>query len=99
MIGKGGTLAYVDAGYTGEQLAADAAAPGIELEVVKLSQAKHGFVLLPKRWVVERDIAWNARFRRPAQDYELLPTVLTGIRFVVFACLMLAQLLHNIFGP
>ncbi len=46
-------IAFVDQGYTGEQAAQDAAAEGIQLEVVKLSQAKKGFVLLPRRWVVE----------------------------------------------
>ena len=51
----GGTveLAFVDQGYTGQQAEADAAAYGIRLEVVKL-EAKRGFVLLPRRWVVER---------------------------------------------
>ncbi len=48
------TLAYVDQGYTGEEAAQAAAAHGIALEVVKLPEAKHGFVLLPRRWVVER---------------------------------------------
>jgi transposase len=59
------------------------------LEVVKLSDAKHGFVLLPRRWVVERDCAWAARFRRLARDYERLSATLVGLYFVVFACLML----------
>ena len=49
--------AFVDQGYTGERAAAAAAAHGIELEVVKLSEAKKGFVLLPRRWVVERSFA------------------------------------------
>src|SRR5215471_11230864 len=48
------TLAYVDQGYTGETTADAAAAHGITLEVVKLPEAKRGFVLLPRRWVVER---------------------------------------------
>jgi transposase len=87
-------LAYVDQGYTGEQPAADAAAHGIRLEVVKLPQAKRGFVLLPRRWVVERDFAWAARFRRLSRDYERLPAVLAGLHFLVFACLMLHQLIH-----
>jgi transposase len=43
---------------------------GIQLEVVKLAEAKKGFVLLPRRWVVERSFVWAARFRRPARDYE-----------------------------
>ncbi len=51
-------VACVDAGYTGEQPAQDAAAHGIHLEVVKLPEAKRGFVLLPRRWVVERSFAW-----------------------------------------
>jgi transposase len=50
------SLAYVDQGYTGER-AAEAAAEGIALEVVKLPEAKRGFVLLPRRWVVERSFA------------------------------------------
>ena len=84
-------LAYVDQGYTGEQPAADAARHGIELSVVKLPHAKRGFVLLPRRWVVERSFAWATRFRRLAKDYERLPATLAGLRLVVFACLMLAN--------
>ena len=48
-------------------------AHGIRLEVVKLPEAKRGFVLLPRRWVVERSFAWATRFRRLARDYERLP--------------------------
>lgn len=99
VTGASVTLAYVDQGYTGAQPATDAAAQGIQLEVVKLSEAKRGFVLLPKRWVVERAFAWSARFRRLARDYERLPIVLAGLHFVVFTCLMLAQLLHVISSP
>src|SRR5262249_54649513 len=47
-------LAYVDQGSTGDEPAAAAAAHGIQLAVVKLPEAKRGFVLLPRRWVVER---------------------------------------------
>jgi transposase len=92
-------LAYVDQGYTGDQPAADAAVHGIRLEVVKLPQAKRGFVLLPRRWVVERDFAWAARFRRLSRDYERLPQVLAGLHFLVFACLMLHQLIHLYSSP
>jgi len=84
-------LAYVDQGYTGEQAASDAASHGIELEVVRLPEAKRGFVLLPRRWVVERSFAWAARFRRLARDYERLPTTLAALHFVVFSLLMLVQ--------
>lgn len=82
-------VAFVDQGYTGEQPATDAAQHGIQLEVVKLPTAKRGFVLLPKRWVVERSFAWMARFRRLARDYERLAATLAGYHFVAFAILML----------
>ena len=45
---------------------------GIRLEVVKHTEAKRGFVLLPRRWVVESSFAWAARFRRLTSDYERL---------------------------
>ena len=85
-------LAYVDQGYTGERAEAAAAARGIRLEVVKLPEAKRGFVLLPRRWVVERSFAWAARFRRLARDYERLPATVAGLHFLAFACLLLHRL-------
>jgi transposase len=91
--GEAVELAYVDQGYTGEQPAAAADAHGIRLKVVKLPEARRGFVLLPCRWVVERDFAWTSRFRRLARDDERLPTVLAGLHFVAFACLMLHRLI------
>ena len=75
----------MDEGYTGERPANEAEAHGIRLEVVKHEEAKRAFVLLPRRWVVERDFAWTSRFRRLAKDYERLPTVLVGLHFVAFA--------------
>jgi transposase len=85
-------IAYVDQGYTGEAAAEAAEQHGIELEVVKHTQAKRGFVLLPRRWVVERSFAWAARFRRLARDYERLATTLGAFHFLACACLMLATL-------
>ena len=82
-------LAYVDQGYTGEVAAEAAEAAGIHLEVVKLPEAKRGFVLLPRRWVVERSFGWAARFRRLARDYERLVTTLAGLHYVAYAILML----------
>ena len=81
-------IAFVDQGYTGEQAAADAAAHGIQLEVVKLPTAKRGFVLLPRRWVVERSFGWMARFRRLVRDYERLADTLVGLHFIAFAMLL-----------
>jgi transposase len=89
--GESVELAYVDQGYAGKRPAEEAEAHGMRLEVVKHEEAKRGFVLLPRRWVVERDFAWASRFRRLVKDYERLPTVLAGLHFVAFACLFLQQ--------
>ena len=89
--GESVELAYADQGYTGEEAAEEAEAHGMRLEVVKHEEAKRGFVLLPRRWVVERDFAWASRFRRLVKDYERLPATLAGLHFVAFACLFLQQ--------
>jgi transposase len=96
--GESVELAWVDQGYTGEEPARQARERGIELEVVKLPEAKKGFVLLPRRWVVERSFAWASRFRRLAKDYERLPTTLAGLHFVAFVCLMLNRIAALISG-
>jgi transposase len=93
VTGQSVEVGFVDQGYTGDQAATDAAAHGIRLEVVKLPAAKHGFVLLPRRWVVERSFAWVARFRRLARDYERLPGTVVGLHFLAFACLLLHRLI------
>ena len=90
--GENVQVAFVDQGYTGEQPAADAAQHGLRLEVVKHHEAKRGFVLLPRRWVVERSFAWAARFRRLARDYERLASTLSAYHWLAFATLMLQSL-------
>jgi len=92
--GKSVELAYVDQGYTGDRPAEAARKHAIELSVVKLPQAKRGFVLLPRRWVVERSLGWMARFRRLAKDYERLASTLRGMHLAAFAILMLARLMN-----
>jgi transposase len=84
-------VAFVDQGYTGEQAAQDAEAHHMRLEVVQLPEAKKGFVVLPRRWVVERSNAWLARFRRLARDYEQVAKTLAGLHGVAFAMLMLKR--------
>lgn len=64
VTGESVEVAFVDQGYTGKQAAQDAEEHRIRLEVVKLPEAKKGFVLLPRRWVVERSFGWMSRFRR-----------------------------------
>jgi transposase len=87
-------VAYVDQGYTGQDAAEAATASGITVDVVKLPDVKRGFVLLPRRWVVERSFAWMARFRRLARDYERLPETLPGLHFLAVALLMLSRVVH-----
>jgi transposase len=84
-------VAFVDQGYTGEEPQEAAKEHGIQLQVVKLPEAKRGFVLLPRRWVVERSFAWVARFRRLARDYERLAETVAAFHFLVFAILMLVK--------
>lgn len=91
VTGESVEVAFVDQGYTGETAASEAEAHRIGLEVIKLQEAKKGFVLLPRRWVVERTFGWAARFRRLARDYERLPETLAGLHFLAFAVLMLKR--------
>jgi transposase len=93
VTGDAVTVAFVDEGDTGDDPAAAAAAHGIRLEVIRLPEVKRGFVLLPRRWVVERTFAWAARFRRLARDYERLPETFAGLHFIAFACLMAHRML------
>lgn len=93
--GENVQLAYTDQGYTGEQPAVDAAAHGMKLEVIKHHEAKRGFVLLPRRWMVERSFAWAARFRRLARDYERLAGTQAGHHWLAFASLMLKSLFQS----
>jgi transposase len=61
----------------------------VHLVVVKLEEAKRGFVLLPKRWVIERSFAWVSRFLRFTRDYERLPASLGALHWLAFITIML----------
>ena len=89
----GGTveIAFVDQGYTGENAAKQASTAGIKLEVVKHTEAKKGFVLLPRRWVVERTFGWLGRFRRLTRDYERLAEVLAGWHWLAFLVVLIKR--------
>jgi transposase len=92
VTGENVPVAFVDQGYTGEKPAEAAAPHGLRLEVVKHHEAKRGFVLLPRRWVVERTFAWAARFRRLARDYERLASTLAAYHWLALVTLMLQSL-------
>jgi transposase len=85
-------IAFVDQGYTGADAAKQASDHGIKLEVVKHTEAKKGFILLPRRWVVERTFGWLGRFRRLARDYERLTETLAGWHWVASIALLLGRL-------
>jgi len=89
--GESVDLAYVDQGCTGERPADAARAHGMAPQVVRAPEAKHGFVLLPRRWVAERSFAWAARFRRLARDRERLPETVAGLHLVAFVTPVLAK--------
>lgn len=87
-------LAWVAQGSTGAEPAAAAARHGVRLEGFKLPEAKRGFVLPPRRWVVERSCAWVASFRRFAQGDERLPETVADLHLLAFACPTLQRLLN-----
>jgi transposase len=91
-------VAFADQNYTGARAAEAAEANGIELVVIKLPEAKKGFVLLPRRWVIERSFAWATRFRRLVRDYERYASTLAGLHLVAFVCLMLQQAARLVVG-
>ena len=91
VTGQTVTVGFGDQGYTGEEAEYAAAVHDIDLQVIKKPEGQTDFVLLPKRWVVERSFAWLSRFRRLGRDYERLSSSLQQLHFVVFACIMLAR--------
>jgi transposase len=96
VTGNSVEIAYVDQGYTGENAEQPANQAGMALVLVKLPEAKKGFVLLPRRWIVERSFARNARFRRLARDFERTPQTLAGLHFLAFLILMLSKFIATI---
>lgn len=85
------TLVYANQGYTGEKASDAARDQGIHMLVIKLPEAKRGFVLLPNRWVVERSFAWLPRCRCLVKDSERYAETLAGPHVSAFACIMLAK--------
>jgi len=67
-------LVWADGGYAGKLVVWATEHVRLRLQVVKRSDDATGFVVLPRRWVVERTLAWIARHRRCVRDYERLPT-------------------------
>src|SRR5690242_14990116 len=66
-------LVWADAGYSGKLVPWASAALHLTVQIVKRPDDLHTFTVLPRRWVVERTLAWITRYRRCARDYERLP--------------------------
>lgn len=82
-------LVWADGGYNAHQVQAAAAkAAPLRVQIVKRSDDMKGFVVLPRRWVVERTFSWFGRNRRLAKDYENLADTLAA--FITLACIQLA---------
>ena len=81
-------LVWADNGYNAWQVNnAVTANPGLRIEIVKRSNDMKGFVVLPRRWVVERTFSWFGRNRRLNKDYENLADTL--LAFVTLAAIQL----------
>lgn len=79
---------FADGGYAGPKLEAALAEMGTwTMEIIKRSDAAKGFELLPRRWVVERTIAWINRNRRLAKDFEA--TIESALAWVMIASVKL----------
>lgn len=80
---------WADGGYNARQVhAAVRKIPVLRMEIVKRTDDMKGFVVLPRRWVVERTFAWFGRNRRIAKDYENLAETLAA--FVAIASIQIA---------
>jgi putative transposase len=67
----------------------------VRLEIVKRPEGTKGFLLLPKRWVVERTCAWLGRYRRLSKDYEYLTQTSEAMIRVAMIRLMVHRLAHT----
>jgi transposase len=82
-------LVWADGGYNARQVnQAVAKVPALRIEIVKRTDDMTGFVVLPRRWVVERTFSWFGRNRRLAKDYENLADTL--LAFVTLASIQFA---------
>jgi transposase len=84
---------YADGGYQGPKAAKAAARTGTwKIEIVERSATAVGFEVLPKRWIVERTLAWISRFRRMARDFERYATTVAAFIRLAMIRIMLRRL-------
>jgi len=85
-------LIWVDGGYRGKLLAWVASHFKFRLQPVLRSDAQQGFVVLPRRWVVERTFAWLYHHRRLVKDYEMLPASSEAFIYIAMSRIMVRRL-------
>ena len=86
---------FADAGYQGAKMAKVVADTGCwTIEIVKRSDL-HKFVVLPKRWIVERTFAWISRYRRLARDFERYAATVAAFVRLAMIRIMLRRLAAN----
>ena len=83
---------WADGGYAGKLIEWAQSFGGWVLEIVKRSDSAVGFVLLPKRWIVERTFAWIGRYRRMSKDYEGLPATSETMIYLIMINVMVHRL-------
>jgi putative transposase len=89
-------LIWADGGYTGQDFHNWVLENCTWLvEIVKRSDDAEGFVVLPRRWVVERTFGWLYRFRRLSKDYEVLPETSEASIYAAMVRIMLQRLARN----
>ena len=87
---------FADAAYRGPKMAAVVATTGAwKLKIVKRTEL-HRFVVLPKRWVVERSFAWIGRNRRLARDFERYARTVAAFIRLAMIRIMLRRLTRPI---
>ncbi len=88
-------LIWVDGGYRGRLLDWAAEHCHIRLQVVLRLGGQKGFVVLPRRWVVERTFAWLNHHRRLSKDYERLVSTSEAMVHIAMIRLMLRRLARS----
>jgi putative transposase len=86
---------WVDRNYRGALVAWAKHQAGVDLEVVAPPKGTTGFRVLPRRWVVERSIAWMGRYRRLSKDYEAMTETSEGMIYAAFGGTMLRKLVRQ----
>jgi transposase len=87
---------FADGGYAGPKLKGRLAKIGDwTMQIVKRSDSAKGFVLLPRRWVVERTFAWLGRCRRLAKDFEATITSATAWLLLAHIRLLTRKIVRN----